>query len=79
MALMLLDTWTPTCFQCDMHILTIKRSRGVPKIFGVITPLFSRSGQHRADHEIDPMVRGDPEYPHIYGSRYFVTVKMIGV
>jgi hypothetical protein len=34
--------------------------------FGVMTPLFSRSGQRRTDHGVDSMVRGDPEYPWIY-------------
>jgi hypothetical protein len=47
--------------------------------FGVITPLFSQSGQHWNDLNIDPMVREAPEYPQICGSRYFMTEKMIGV
>jgi hypothetical protein len=73
----------------------IRRLRGIPKDpkiddpqyfatptfrgFGVITPLFSRKWSNRTDHDVDPTVRGDPEYPHIYGSCYFVTEKMIGV
>jgi hypothetical protein len=31
--------------------------------FGVMKPLFSRSGQCRTDHSVDPMVREDPKYP----------------
>jgi hypothetical protein len=47
--------------------------------FGVMTPLFSRSGQCRTDHGVEPMVREDPEYPRIYGLRYFMTGKWVRV
>jgi hypothetical protein len=43
--------------------------------FGVIIPLFSRSGQRRTNHGLDPMVREAPKYPWIYDSRYFTTGK----
>jgi hypothetical protein len=44
-----------------------------------MTPLFSRSGQCRTDHDVDPTVREDPEYPRIYDSHYFVTGKWVRV
>jgi hypothetical protein len=47
--------------------------------FGVITPLVSQSGQCRTDHDVDPTIRGDPEYPHIYDSCCFMSEKWIMV
>jgi hypothetical protein len=47
----------------DSQYFTTPTFRGL----GVITPLFSQIGQRRTDHNIDPTVREDPEYPWIYG------------
>jgi hypothetical protein len=55
----------------DQWLMLIHKSsiRG----FGVFNILFSpRVGQCRTDHDVDPTVRGDPEYPHIYDSRYLI-------
>jgi hypothetical protein len=52
--------------------LTLIRNSGIQG-FGVMTPLFSRSGQRGADHDVDPTVREDPKNPHIYGSHYFAS------
>jgi len=39
---------------------------------------FMDSGGSGTDHDIDPTVRGDPEYPQLYDSHYLVTEKSIG-
>jgi hypothetical protein len=40
-----------------------------------LTSFLSWSGQRQIDHDVYPTVRGDPKYPHVYGSHYLVTEK----